>query len=476
MLDNLPDTNISYGTPAVGNIKGTITGTISPSIGTVNNNDLTLTALASGGSVTLAPNSSFDITFTATASAPGTFTNPRANGSASVDPANVVVENNESNNTIASDTVTVTAPDLTATKTDNVSGTTPFGNLWTWTIHVVNTGGVATFTNGQNLMLDNLPDTNISYGTPTIANATGVTGTISPSIGTVNTNDLTLTATASGSVTLAATSSFDIVFTATPSAPGTFTNPRATGTATVDPDNLITESNENNNSFSDSVTVTAPDLTLTKTDDVSGTVIQGTPWTWKLHIANVGNAPATFTTGQNLVLDNLPTNLSYGTPAIANATGITGTGTISSSIASNDLTATANGGSVIIAGGGSFDITFTATPSTIGTFANPRANGRAKVDPDGDITESDETNNTDSDSVIVVGQPTADSQTVPVVFNTATAVTLTASDPNTTPTQTPLTYNVPATTTKGGTLSGTAPNLTTHQRRASMARTASPSP
>ena len=61
---------------------------------------------------------------------------------------------------------------------------------------------------------------------------------------------------------------------------------------------------------------------------------------------------------------------------------------------------------------------------------------------------------------VSIGQPTADAQTVPVAFNTATAVTLTASDPNSNPAQTPLTYNVPTTTTKSGTLSGTAPNLT----------------
>ena len=59
--------------------------------------------------------------------------------------------------------------------------------------------------------------------------------------------------------------------------------------------------------------------------------------------------------------------------------------------------------------------------------------------------------------VTVVGKPTANSQTVSTLLNTATAVTLTGSDPNTPPRT--LTYTVTASPTHG-TLSGTAPNLT----------------
>jgi hypothetical protein len=60
-------------------------------------------------------------------------------------------------------------------------------------------------------------------------------------------------------------------------------------------------------------------------------------------------------------------------------------------------------------------------------------------------------------SINVIGAPTANAQAVNVAHNTATAVTLTGSDPNTPPLS--LTYLVTANPAHG-TLSGTAPNLT----------------
>ncbi|HEV3081246.1 MAG TPA: Ig-like domain-containing protein, partial [Gemmataceae bacterium] len=60
-------------------------------------------------------------------------------------------------------------------------------------------------------------------------------------------------------------------------------------------------------------------------------------------------------------------------------------------------------------------------------------------------------------SITVVGKPTADAQTVTVPQDTATAVTLTGSDPNTP--ALPLTFAVTVNPSHG-TLSGTAPNLT----------------
>ena len=57
----------------------------------------------------------------------------------------------------------------------------------------------------------------------------------------------------------------------------------------------------------------------------------------------------------------------------------------------------------------------------------------------------------------VVGAPTANAQSVSVAFNTARAITLTGSDPNTPPLS--LTYAV-VTSPAHGSLSGTAPNLT----------------
>src|SRR5205823_14882167 len=121
--------------------------------------------------------------------------------------------------------------------------------------------------------------------------------------------------------------------------------------ASVDPNNNLAESNESNNTFSDSVTLTAPDLSPYTTLFRSHATTLGNSWTWTIHVANSGNAPATFTTGQSLVLDNLPnSNVGYSTVSVTNATGVTGSGSVSASInGTSDLSATASGGSVIVA-------------------------------------------------------------------------------------------------------------------------------
>ena len=408
VLDNLPNANINYGTVNFANFTN-VTGTLN---GSITANDLTVSA---NGAVTIAAGGSFDITFTATATAIGTFDNPRTGGTAKVDPNNNAVESNENNNT-GNDTVVVTAPDLTLTKTDNVGGAATLGTPFTWTLHVANIGNAAaSFSAAQTVVLDNLPNANINYGTVNFANFTSVTGSANLT-GSIAANDLTVLAT--GAVTIAAGGSFDITFTATATTIGTFDNPRTGGTAKVDPNNNVVESNENNNTGNDSVVVTAPDLTLTKTDNVGGATTLGAPFTWTLHVANIGNAAASFANAQTVVLDNLPNaNINYGTVSFANFTNVTGA--LNGSITANDLTVSANG-AVTIAVGGSFDITFTATATTIGTFANPRAGGTAKVDPNNNVVESLENNNTGNDTVVV----TAPDLTLTKTDNVGGATTL----------------------------------------------------
>src|SRR5206468_3508587 len=141
-------------------------------------------------------------------------------------------------------------------------------------------------------------NTNIGYGSVSFANLSGVAGTGSLA-GAIGSSDLSVTAN-SGTIILAAGGGFDVTFTATPSAIGTYANPRSGGSATVDPNGNVTESNEANNSFSDSVTVTAPDLTATKTNNVSGATTLGNSWTWTVVVSNGGNAATTFATGQAL--------------------------------------------------------------------------------------------------------------------------------------------------------------------------------
>src|SRR5262249_19781309 len=109
---------------------------------------------------------------------------------------------------------------------------------------------------GQTILTDNLPNTNIAYGAVSVGSVTNVTnsGNIVCAIATSN-----LTCTAVGAtVTLGAnTGTFSAVFGATPSVAGVFANPRAAGVCTVDPNNVVAESNKGNNSCSDTVTEAA---------------------------------------------------------------------------------------------------------------------------------------------------------------------------------------------------------------------------
>ena len=399
LTDNLPNSDIGYGSASVSGATG-ITGTGSVSC-QITANDLSCSA--SGGTVIIAASTGvFDVSFTATPTATGTFANPRGGGVCAVDPNNVIAESNETNNA-CSDSVTVTAPDLTATKTDDVGGATTVGNHWSWKVHVANAGDAATsFASGQTILTDNLPNSDIGYGSASVSGATGITGTGSVSC-QITANDLSCSASGGTVIIAASTGVFDVSFTATPTATGTFANPRGGGVCAVDPNNVIAESNETNNACSDSVTVTAPDLTATKTDDVGGATTVGNHWSWKVHVANAGDAAATFSSGQTILTDNLPNaNINYGSVTVANETAITGSGTISCSIASSTLTCAASGGTVVIgASTGSFDVSFTATPTAAGSFANPRSGGACSVDPANVVAESDETNNACADTVTV---------------------------------------------------------------------------
>src|ERR1700730_3795138 len=120
-------------------------------------------------------------------------------GVCSVDPNNNVTESNEANNS-CSNTVTVAPePDLTVAKTNNVSSSVSVNGTFNWVLTISN-GGAATasFATTQTILTDNLPNSNATYGTPTVATAGGVTGTVS--CGTIISSDLSCTA-SGGAVT-----------------------------------------------------------------------------------------------------------------------------------------------------------------------------------------------------------------------------------------------------------------------------------
>ncbi|MGE3467402.1 MAG: FG-GAP-like repeat-containing protein [Pyrinomonadaceae bacterium] len=133
-------------------------------------------------------------------------------------------------------------------------GDTTTCTAWTWTIETENQGTTdASFTGGQTIALDDLPDSGLTYGTPMTGNFSGITGSANI-LASITGNTLTVTAT--DAVNISAGGNFTVSFMVTPTADGSYFNPRTDGTAMADPNNLIAESNETNNTFANSVTVT----------------------------------------------------------------------------------------------------------------------------------------------------------------------------------------------------------------------------
>ncbi|MDQ6739121.1 MAG: NHL repeat-containing protein, partial [Actinomycetota bacterium] len=245
-----------------------------------------------------------------------------------VDPGNAIAESNKANNA-CQDTVTVSAP--AATTLNKTAGDGQSAN--TSTAYATNLNVTVFDQNGN-------PFQGAQVTFAAVAGGTGASGTFAA------TPTQPITTLADGTATAPVL---------TPNGtPGAFTVTATAGalTATFNLTNAL-----------------PPDLTAVKTDNVGGATTLGTPWTWKIHLANGGNGAANFLTGATILTDNLPsTNIGYGSAGTANPVGITGT--ISCAIASNILTCTASG-AVSIAAGGSIDVSFLATPTAIGTFVNP---------------------------------------------------------------------------------------------------------
>jgi LPXTG-site transpeptidase (sortase) family protein len=149
--------------------------------------------------------------------------------------------------------------DLTALKTNDVSGSVEQDGTFHWTITVANNGaGIASFADTQVILRDTLPGTDgyYSQGPVTVTNgSTAPAGTIDCSIA-----GSLLQCTAASAVTISSGASFRISFAVTPSQAGSLSN-----TASVDPDHHVNEGNETNNTSTDVVTVLSSTFTPTDT-------------------------------------------------------------------------------------------------------------------------------------------------------------------------------------------------------------------
>lgn len=106
-------------------------------------------------------------------------------------------------------------------------------------------------------------------------------------------------------------------------------------------------------------------------------------------------------------MDNLPgTGLNYGEPAVTSTTGITNADHLQAFIDRNgDLVLNAVGADITVgAGEGTITVGVLVLPTRTGKFVNPRAGGTCRADPNNEIEESNELNNTSSDRVEVTCQ------------------------------------------------------------------------
>jgi LPXTG-site transpeptidase (sortase) family protein len=153
---------------------------------------------------------------------------------------------------------TTIGPDLQASKSNNVGGAVDPLDPWRWTISITNNGGAdAIFSNGDNVLEDDLPDNNISYGAVSMPVQDNLTNAADLTCSIVS-NTIECIVTGAGPLTIGATSGrLDVEIKATPQTEGQFSNPRSSGICRVDPDGLITESDEGNNDCADAVSVKA---------------------------------------------------------------------------------------------------------------------------------------------------------------------------------------------------------------------------
>ena len=183
-----------------------------------------------------------------------------------------------------------------------------------------------------------------------------------------------------------------------------------------------------------SVTIDCPDLQVSKTNNVSGSTTFPTAWTWTLTGSNAGPGQARYSNGQTILTDNLPNSgLTYGVVNVNLVSGAAGTIDCSINI-TDDLTCAANG-AVTINSGGSFTASFSNTPSAAGQFVNPRTSSTCAIDPNNNIPETSDSNNTCANTVTVNQPPSitsANSTTFTVGSAGTFTVTTTAAYPVTT--------------------------------------------
>jgi LPXTG-site transpeptidase (sortase) family protein len=174
------------------------------------------------------------------------------------------------------------------------------------------------------------------------------------------------------------------------------------------------------------------ELTVSKSNNVGGSVVQNASFNWTITANNAGTGPASFVDAQVILSDTLPGVAGYypqGALTITNGS-TPPTGTINCAIAGTALSCAASG-AVTLPAGSSFSVTFAVTPTAVGSLANT-----ATVDPNNNVAESNEANNTGSNTVMVVA-PTSTPTHTPTNTATNTPTNTPTNTATSTPTDTP---------------------------------------
>lgn len=188
----------------------------------------------------------------------------------------------------------------------------------------------------------------------------------------------------------------------------------------------------NSNTATRTVNRQIADLTVSKSNNVSDSVVQNASFNWTITVNNGGTGTASFADTQIILSDPLPGVAGYYTQGALTVTDGSPppTGTINCAITGTALSCAASG-AVTVPAGSSFSITLAVTPTSVGSLANT-----ATVDPNSNVAEGNEANNTSSNTVTVVA-PTSTPTHTPTNTATNTPTNMPTNTSTSTATDTP---------------------------------------
>lgn len=205
--------------------------------------------------------------------------------------------------------------------------------------------------------------------------------------------------------------------------------------------------------YASAAVVLRPDMTVSKSNNVNGSVALGQSFTWTIRVENIGTAAGVYDKNNKIVEDNMPfTGMNiYGTPVVTSS-GVTGMSNVNCSqtgaTAHQDLTCSVVnvlGASTSFAPNAYLQVSVQATANAIGTYVNPRPGNTlvchvymagAAV---GGSSENNNNNNDCSDTVVVTSStptPTPSNTVSPTPSASATPTPSSTPSPTPTPSDT----------------------------------------